>query len=210
VAAGDTWTYQVRDGYTGLERGTRTIHVTAVGQARINATVEEGSLQQVRVYDLNWNWVEGPSTNLPYVFTYQPPYEALAFPLVPGKKWHERLVATAVKDGRHFPVSVDGTVVGWEKVRVPAGEFDAIRVRRIVYFDYVEMMVRGQARTIEEEWYAPAVKQLVRRETSGMYLSWIYSQRESPFVRTGNDDGGVPRMVPDDWFISELVSYSVR
>jgi hypothetical protein len=210
VTPGDTWTYRVRDGFTGLERGTRTVRVTQLGQDRINATVEEGGLQQVQIYDRNWNWLERPGTNLPYVFTYQPAYEALAFPLVPGKTWHGRLIATSVKDGRRFPVSVDGSVLGWEKVRVPAGEFDAIRVRRIVYFDYFEMMVRGQAQTIEQEWYAPEVKQLVRRETSGMYLSWIYGQRESPFVRTTNDDGGGPRMVPDDWLIAELVSYSVR
>jgi hypothetical protein len=211
VTPGDTWTYRVRDGFTGLERGTRIFRVTGAGGERINVTVSEGGLDEDHVYDSGWNWLQRPGTNLPFMFTYSPAYQAFAFPLTPGKTWRERLVATSVKDGRRFPVSVDGSVLGWEKVRVPAGEFDAIRVRRIVYFDYFEMMVRGQAQTIEHEWYAPAVKQIVRRETSGMYLSYMYSQRESPFVRTGGqDDGGGPRMVPDDWLISELVSYSVR
>jgi hypothetical protein len=187
------------------------MRVTAVGNGRINATVEEGGLEQTQVYDGNWNWIERPGTNLPYVFRYDPAYQALAFPLVPGKEWHERLVATSLRDGRRFPVSIVGTVIGWERVRVPAGEFDAIHVKRIVYFDYFEQMVRGQSQAIEHEWYAPAAKQLVRRETTGMYLSYLYSRGGSPFVLTRESgDGGRPRYVPDDWLVSELATYKIR
>lgn len=210
VAPGDTWTYRVRDGFTGLERGNQVFRVTEVGQDRINVTVEKGGPDEAHVYDRDWNWLKRPGTNLPYPFTYEPSYQAFAFPLAPGKTWRERLIATDARDGRRFNVWLDCAALGWEKVRVPAGEFDAIKIRRFVVFDYSDYTSRGRAETVEQEWYAPAVKQVVRRETSGMYLNYL-AAGNGPFLRTagGQDDGG-PRMVPDDWLISELVSYSVR
>lgn len=210
VAPGDTWTYRVRDGFTGLERGTQTFRVTEAGQGSINATVSfEGGLQEFHVYDQNWNWLQRPGTNLPFTFTYQPAYQAFAFPLTPGKTWRERLVATDPRNGRRFNVWLDCAALGWERIRVPAGEFDAIRVKRFVVFDYLDFPVRGRAETIEQEWYAPAVKQVVRRETSGMYARY-YGAYDGPFLRAGEQGNGRPLMVVDDWLISELASYNVR
>ena len=210
ITPGDTWTYQVRDGFTGLERGTQIFRVTEAGQDSIKVTVSlEGGLEESHVYDHDWNWLRRPGTNLPYPFTYEPAYQAFVFPLVPGKTWRERLVATDSRNGRRFPVWVDGAVLGWERIKVPAGEFDTIRVKRFVVFDYLDFPVRGRAETVEQEWYAPAVKQVVRRETSGMYARYS-SAHDGPFLRTGGHGDGPPLMVPDDWLISELVSYSVR
>jgi hypothetical protein len=101
-------------------------------------------------------------------------------------------------------------VQGWERVKVPAGEFDAIKVRRFVVVNYFEYAVRGHSETIELEWYAPAVKQVVRRETSGKYLSFL-ARSGGPIVpvRGRGDDGG-PRMELDDWLIAELTRYEIR
>jgi hypothetical protein len=210
VTSGDTWTYRVRDGFTGLERGGQIFRVTETGRDRINVTVSfEGGLDEVHVYDHDWNWVRRPGTNLPFQFTYDPPYQAFVFPLDPGKTWRERLTATDARNGHRFPVWVDGAVLGWEKIKVPAGEFDAVRIKRIVVFDYLDFPVRGRSETVEQEWYAPAVKQVVRRETSGMYARYSGAPH-GPFLLTGGRGGGRPLMVVDDWLISELMSYTVR
>jgi len=122
-------------------------------------------------------------------------------------------MATDPADGRRFPVWIDGAVLGWERVKVPAGEFDTLKIQRNVYFDYWEHAVRDRSKIRELEWYAPAVKQSVRREASSQYLSYLADDGTGRpgFVRVkgGKDDGG-GGYVQDDWLIYELVEYSVR
>lgn len=212
VAPGDSWTYRVRDGYTGLDRGNEQYSVTGTSGERISVTVSfaRSGVEEAHVYDRNWNWLKRPATNL-QSFDYQPSYQAFAFPLTPGKTWSERLEATDPGDGRKFPVRLYGTVVGWERIKVPAGEFDTIRIKRSVYFDYWEYSTRGGSDMVESEWYAPAVKQVVRRETASWYVSYVGGDAPGfMFVDGDTNDGGGIQRVPDDWLIYELVSYSVR
>ncbi len=211
VAAGDTWTYRVRDAYTGLERGDRHYRVTEAGNGRIQVAVSrEGAAVETQVFDREWNWLKHPATHL-QSFDYSPAYPAFSFPLAPGKTWSARLTATDPANGWRFPLTVDGTVLGWERIRVPAGEFDALKIRRVVFLEYLDP-IRGRSEIVEHEWYAPAVKQSVRREATARYLSFLYGGGGSAgFLQVGSKskDGG-PRFVRDDWLISELVSYSVR
>ena len=44
-----------------------------------------------------------------------------------------------------FQVRIEGRVLGWERVRVPAGEFDALKIERRVYIGYWESTRRGQS-----------------------------------------------------------------
>ena len=230
IRVGDAWTYRVRDGYTGIQREDQRHEVIAINgdRVRVSSPMERGD--GVQIYDREWNWLRRPATNL-QTFEYRPAYQAYAFPLEPGKEWRERLTATDPADGRQFPVWIDGTVHGWERVRVPAGEFDTLKVERRVYFEYWEYAVRGRSQIHEVEWYAPAANQAVRREMRSRYWRLIAeneygvpgfvqvkggrSARGSGhrgFARAqggGRDDGG-PRYVDDDWLIYELASYSVR
>ena len=211
VAVGDTWTYRVRDAFTGLERGNQGHRVVDVAGDRIVMVVtREGGGEESWIYDRGWNWLKHPAHGL-QSFDYNPSYRAFDFPLAPGKTWRARLTATDPTNGRRFPVWIDGTVLGWEKIKVPAGEFDALRVERRVFFDYLEHTVRGRSEILEYEWYAPAVKQAVRREASAMYLSYLYGSGDSHgLLRAGRPSDGGPRFVRDDWLISELAAYSVR
>jgi len=199
LAIGDSWTYRVRDGYTGLARPDRRLRVTGAdsNRVRVAASRSDGP-DETQIFDREWNWLSRPATNLPF-FEYSPAYRALSFPLAVGKTWRARATATDPTDGRRFPVWIQGTVQGWEKVKVPAGEFEALKIRRMVFIDYWEYTLRGRSEIVEYEWYAPAVKQAVRREDRSQHLSYLYS----------DDDGG-PTWVTDDWLIAELVSYSVR
>lgn len=213
IRVGDGWTYNVRDGFTSLERGSQRYRVAeASGDQIVIAVSREGTEDEVRVYDHQWNWLKHPATNL-QSFNYSPAYRAFEFPLAPRKTWKVRLTATDPADGRRFPLTIHGEVLGWERVKTPAGEFDALKVRRWVYLDYWELTVRGRSEIVEHEWYAPAVKQAVRREARSQYLSYLHAGGRAGFLLLiGGDmdaDGG-PRFVQDDWLIYELVSYSVR
>ena len=224
IHVGDKWTYRVRDGFTGLLRPDQRHEVIEVVGTfvRVSGNVERSD--GVQIYDTAWNWLRRPATNL-QTFEYSPPYQALAFPLAPGKRWHEKLTATDSADGRRFPVWIDGTVLGWERIQVPAGEFDALKVERRVYFEYYEHSVRGRSEIHEVEWYAPAARQSVKREMRSRYWSLLADLDDAEeFVkvrargagggalraRSGRGDDGGPRYVQDDWFIYELTAYSLR
>lgn len=211
VRVGNNWRYAVQDGFTKLPRGTIEYRVSTVQGDTVTVEVLHEGRQSTELYTREWKWLRRPATNM-QTFAYTPAYEAFAFPLMPGKTWRSRVTATDPADGRRFPVRIAGAVLGWERIKVPAGEFDTIKVRRDVFVDYWEHNVRGQSVIEEFEWYAPAVKQAVRRETTSRYLSYLYSRSKAAVVpvRDGNGDGFGPRYVQDDWLIYELVGHSER
>ena len=209
IRAGDTWRYAVRDAFTKMPRGEVDYRVTQVQGDTVTVEVRTGELVSTELYTRSGNWLRRPATNM-QEFSYSPPYEALAFPLAPGKTWKSRSVATDPADGRSFPVTISATVLGWERIRVPAGEFDAMKVHRRVFLDYWRQNVRGQSIIEEYEWYAPSLRKVAKRETTSRYLSWIYGRANDGIMLVGRDDGGPPKYVQDDWLIYELVSYAPR
>lgn len=58
---------------------------------------------------------------------------------------------------------------GWQRVRVPAGEFVALVVQREIWFDHPDTS-RLQSRRQERLWHVPALGFWVRRELAGQYL----------------------------------------
>jgi hypothetical protein len=210
IAAGDSWTYRVQDGFTRLPRADQRFVVDRVDAGRIEVAGPAEPAGATQIYDREWNWIRRPATAL-QTFDYSPAYPAYGFPLAPGKRWNARVTATDPRDGRRFPVRVGGAVLGWEHVKVPAGEFDALKIERIVYFDYWEYALRGHSIIREYEWYVPSVKWSVKRETMASYLSYTGALDTAPrFVRVDDDQSGGPRYVRDDWLIYELSSFTVR
>jgi hypothetical protein len=215
IAVGDSWTYKVRDGFTQLPREDQRHEVTQVGADRIVVTAQVEHGDGTQIYDREWNWLRRPATDL-QTFEYTPAYPAYAFPLTAGKSWSVRVTARDPRDGRRFPVRIDGVALGWERVKVPAGEFDALKIQRRVYFDYWEYATRGHSIIREHEWYAPGVKWAVKRETRALYLTYMSDMGNAAgFLPVaggggGNRDGGGPHYVQDDWLIYELASFSVH
>ena len=85
-----------------------------------------------------------------------------------------------------------GKVIGTERIRVPAGEFDTIRVRRTVYpGDHAFML--SETYVMETDWYAPALGRVVRTE------------RDSRFLDMQSCSGFARCEARGDWDIYELV-----
>jgi hypothetical protein len=201
MTAGVSWTYRAHDGYTKLDRGTYRATLVAAEPRMLTVEVSHGSAAQTHRYTQDWNWIEKPMTNLQN-FRFEPPFPALPFPLEAGKQWRARVKATDPATGRVNTVLIHGDVLGWERVRVPAGEFDAIKVRRIVYAGNAEFF-RGEEHIFEYDWYAPALGQVVKRSTSSEHFDRSQSC----------DDGHVSlncQRIRGDWIITELESYGRR
>jgi hypothetical protein len=160
IRAGDTWRYSLHDGYTKLPRGTLEYRVSAVQGDAVTVELRHEGRQTTERYTPDWNWRERPMTNLQN-FRYDPPYPALPFPLAAGKTWQAYVKATDPATGRVNRVRIDGQVLGWERVKVPAGEFDALVVQRKVYAGNADYFL-GEEQITEIDWYAPSLGGIVK------------------------------------------------
>ena len=195
VRTGDSWVYAFHDGYTKIAKGNVTYRVSAVRDDTLTVDVDHDGRTSRELYTRGWNWREKPMANLQN-FRYQPAYPALPFPLEAGKSWQAYVEATDPATGQVNRVRIDGTVLGWERVKVPAGEFDALKVRRLVYAGNHDYFLTEE-QIIEFDWYAPRIGHIVKHtSTSGHYDK-----------RKGCDDGNDCQWTPNDWNVLELVSY---
>ena len=196
---GDYWEYAMRDGWTGLPRGTYRYEVKSVGADHVLVELSrEGLLLDTLVYSAGWNGRELPLTNTQR-FRYDPIYPAYAYPLEPGKTWRSVVRSTDVVTGRTYNTYIYGKVLGWERVRVPAGEFDALRIQREVFAGNMEGF-RTQEEIRETDWYVPAVRRAVRTRGNSQHFD---SSRGG-----GKGGGEYPLRVRGDFLIGELVAYS--
>ena len=198
VKVGDFWEYRVKDAYTGFDRGLYRYEVSYAGPDRIVVDVSrDGERTDAYVYAPGWNGLEHPLTNLQR-FRYAPAFPAYDYPLAPGKKWYTVVVATDPVTKRSYNVHTQGRVVGWERIRVPAGEFDALRIQRYVFAGNMDAW-RTQEEIAETEWYVPALRRSARLETDSQHFD------------TSRSGGGRGRQwrVNGEWLIAELVRHSL-
>jgi hypothetical protein len=183
--------YVARDGYTGLPVPDYHYRVTSVQGDAVTVQARHGNQAWTERYTKDWNWVEHPMTNL-QDFRYNPPYPALPFPLAAGKRWQSYVQATDPATGRVNRVRIDGRVVGWQRVKVPAGEFDTLKIERYVYAGNAQFF-RMEERIREYDWYAPKAGLVVRREGSSEYID---TSRDCWFANC--------MLIQNDWRVLEL------
>ena len=193
IAPGETLRYAVHDAYTGLARDPIEYRVTEVSGDTVMVDARQGNQAWTERYTRDWNWREHPMTNLVPDFRYQPAYAALPFPLAAGKSWRTYVNATDPRSGRVNRVRIDGDVLGWERVRVPAGDFDTLKVRRYVYAGNAEFF-KTEERIVEYDWYAPSAGLVVRHEAS------------SEHIDTSLNCKSQCNLIRGDWLVMELAS----
>ena len=196
-AVGDTYVYQLSDGYGNQSKlGQISYRIDKIDADRTVVSVTPGTpragIARTEIYSNDGNWLRHPLVNHYALVDYEfaPAFPAYVFPLEPGKSWSMRVDAANPEKGRRS-VRVDGGVLGAERVRVPAGEFDTIKIRRDVYpGDHP-----AETHITEIDWYAPALGRTVRMVSDSMWT-----------------DGSCDEMscTPDyrgEWTIYELVAY---
>ena len=192
---GDFWEYLVRDVYTGSPRGLFRFQVAHVDPANTVIDVyRDGQRVDAYIYAQGWNPREMPLTNLQR-FRYEPPFPAYEFPLELRKTWYRVVRSTDPASGKTYRTHIQAKVMGWERVHVPAGDFDAVKVVRYVYAGNAEFF-NTQEEIVQTDWFAPAVNQVVRSEGSSRH------------VDTSRSGGGrKPLLVRGDWLVAELTRF---
>ena len=89
---------------------------------------------------------------------------------------------------------VDGDVLGTERVTVPAGAFDTIKIRRRIYGGDFDGS-RSETNIVETEWYAPSLQRAVRLERNSGYMDQARC----------TDEMSACTPVRGDWLLFELV-----
>jgi len=150
VKVGDRWLFETRIGAAGVKSSNRDWVVTSVTAARIEGT-ENG---QPLMLTPDLNNIESPRRK-------DSDLRLLSFPLAVGKKWSFTDDFVVVAVGLPGRANCTAAVVVYEKVRVPAGEFDAFRLDA-----KCSRVTEGSiGETTYKYWYAPAVRAVVKTES---------------------------------------------
>lgn len=162
VGVGDSWTYQYTDVWKHLPGNLNRLEVTAVDNTGIHIDIKRaatGALIAHQRFSSEMNPVDRGKMH------FAPYYARYAFPLEPGKEWTVDATGENAAAGKRWRYQIKGKALGWEKVRVPAGEFDAIKVEVIAYYQGEEVGSRGgSGQSKEIVWFAPAVNSFVKLE----------------------------------------------
>jgi hypothetical protein len=199
LKVGDTWSYNERNGYSGalISAWVRDV-VETEGTSTTLALKGKGQTREAVVDHLDGGLLQevfpGGQT-----LSYSQPLAVLPLPIAPGASWHSRVVATDLATGRRTVINLHGKVRGWERVKVPAGQFVALKVVKDLYLGDEEWW-RTQTRRTIVDWYAPEVKWVVKRTTSDEYRD----------IARGRDPGFFDNsLIRGDRYVWELTSFKV-
>jgi hypothetical protein len=155
VAAGESWTYREINNYNRLPVGDVVREVSAAGD-EIRIVSRMGGAELTSGYSRPGLLASG-TLNDRATGTMTPSLDLMPFPLEPGQRWSQTVQRRDPLTGEVRNVRVDGRVIGWETVRVPAGEFRALKVERRMWLGDWDQF-RGETWRAETEWFVPELK----------------------------------------------------
>jgi hypothetical protein len=151
LKVGDRWKMEVQDPLTKMIRTTIEEVVVSLDATKIGVTIDgqPGTVSpDLTVLDY-------------YRVSYDNGYQWLRFPLEPGKKWDFKTQWTAKQSGASGRSQFDVEVLSRESITVPAGTFEALKLRAKGYMN----ADRGGTWSVTMTyWYAPQAKKIVRSE----------------------------------------------
>jgi hypothetical protein len=159
VKVGDQWHFVIYYGIPSTEPN-RSWVINSITAAGIEAT--ENGRPLMLTSDLNVLESPGLKDSNP---------QALSFPLEVGKQWRYTSVWVFKVKGSTGSSVVDVTVVGHEKITVPAGEFDAFKLvaKGIIRgISGINSQIAGETNTTY--WYAPAARAIVKSVSHNPYI----------------------------------------
>lgn len=183
-ARGDTWIYREFDcagGTVTIPSMPERVTVAALGRPGEPTVLNDGHV----VLDDSGDYVQL------YGWSWEPGISRLKFPMKVGSSWSSRYTWKNPGGGTGAIVALN-SVQAFEKVRVPAGEFDAYRILATVG-SRDDGMPRS---TMLEDlvWYAPRVKRIVKRElTTYLRMSRERLCQDLREFRLRDGTGSVPQ-----------------
>jgi hypothetical protein len=188
VQKGDRWSYEDINQYNRLPVGRHSVQVTqdqgAIVLERRTGEAQLSREEYTRAWDVLWE----PTYDT--LQRFEQPVALIPAQLVPGSRFSSSgYYRTDLVSQRLFWSEV-GRVIGWQRITVPAGTFDAALIERRISFNHSDY-ARGSSRRVDRIWYAPSVNRWVQREWTGEFL-W------------GNRPRSPGR---EDWVLSRLTQY---
>ncbi len=188
---GQRWRYQQINRYNGQSLGIHVHTVTQVDGERIVVTITDGdgaTVGQER-YEAPWRVIDDLGFDMPQHFAQPVP----RLPAVLRAGARESLSTTYQVPGNSSSLFWRQwlSAPGWERITVPAGTYDCLRIERLIQFRHSDMFREWPERQ-ETIWYAPAVERWVLREWTGIYY-W---------------PGRPPTRLREDWITSRLIDYT--
>jgi hypothetical protein len=159
LKVGDQWRFAV---YFTVPSTTpnRTWVITSVAGEKIDGTENGEPLTLTR----ELNVLESPQT------TDSNPL-ALSFPLEVGKRWRYATDWVFKPKGSKGSSIVEVVVVGYEKISVPAGQFDAFKLSSKASLRGVSPINSQYGGDVTRTyWYAPAARAIVKSVSHNPYL----------------------------------------
>jgi hypothetical protein len=155
---GDRWKFETRDSRTGVKGADLTREIVSVSATQIDAledgakatlTPELGTIESASVVITGGN------------------SKPLSFPLEIGKKWEYRFSLRNKVNGMIARWQLEAVVVGFEKMKVAASEFDAFKIQSKGFYNNETTRVNG--RIVQTYWYAPAARTIIKSEFDDGY-----------------------------------------
>ncbi|WP_432380552.1 hypothetical protein [Duganella sp. P38] len=160
LAVGDAWTYQYTDVWKGAKGNINRMEVAAIDAAGVHMAIKRaasGALISTQLFSPDMNPIDRGGMH------FAPSFARYAFPLAPGKEWTSEVIGENAKAGKQWRYQIKGKVLDWEKVRVPAGEFEALKIVVEARYGAADSGAPGGQLT-ETVWFVPALKHYVKLE----------------------------------------------
>lgn len=188
---GDAWTYEARDGFNHNLKTSFRVEVTDITDLSIGTRVTDLTTKAVSSerFTLNWNPLSAEWDTFRR-YDFEPAYPEFPERIEPGVAWKEIVLSRDPVSLRQMKMKVIGKVLGRERIRVPAGEFDCIKIGRDTILDDAQFW-RGPTKVWDTEWYSPELRRSVRYETRSHY----------------REEGGRNSLRRGDWTIFEMTSF---
>jgi hypothetical protein len=150
-------------------------------------------------FGLEGNWISHVLYNhdRPVDYEFSPAYPNYAFPLTPEQSWSQRVNARDPATGNVRSVRVDGRVLGAERIKTAAGEFDTVKIYRLIWAGDWEGFLTETVIT-ETEWYSPQLGRPVRLDR----MSQWYDRTRSSSGTVFNTN----QLMRGDWQVFELAT----
>ncbi len=168
VMVGDSYTFEVENTSDSKRSYVLIREITAIEGNRmtVETTNAKSSRKRTTYFDRAWGYL-GSESGVNDGVSFSPALKYFDFPLSVGKKWTSQSTETDKNTGHQRYHTIRGTVEKWEKVRVPAGEFEALK---IVLKTEVKNDNKISSGT-DVSWYVPALRRSVKSELSGLNTS---------------------------------------
>ena len=168
IMVGDSYTFEVENSSDSKLSYTATREVAAIDENRMTivTTNAKSTRKRTTYYDRTWSYL-GSGTSDKDGVSFSPALKYLDFPLSVGKKWTSQSIETNKKSGQQRLHTISGTVEGWEKVQVPAGDFDALKIVLKTEVKDGDVVSPGS----DISWYVPALRRSVKSEMFGIDVS---------------------------------------